>query len=337
MAINKTVNKSTSSHGAMRNCIEYVLKDAKIKDGFVEITGPYEEDVIDYYKVYNSFLEEKRLWGKDSGRMYAHNIISFHKDENISPEEAFNFGKEFAENWFPNHQTLICVHQDRDHVHIHMVTNTVSFIDGKKLHATKKDLQRMKEFTNKMCRERGLTIAEKGKAFEGTSRDLGEITAWSKDKYNLLKAQSKESFVADCALCILKVLPNSSSNEDFIKGMKEMGWTVNWTDKRKHITFINEKGQKVRDSNLEMTFNIQVSKEALNGKFIGKDEWSRADTIPSRGSTKPKGRESIVPGTNSKTPSLREQLKQHERESRALAGQTTPSRKKAKSKGISIG
>lgn len=42
----------------------------------VAVIGPYEQDVITYDGVYQSFLEEKRIWGKDSGRMYAHNIIS---------------------------------------------------------------------------------------------------------------------------------------------------------------------------------------------------------------------------------------------------------------------
>ena len=39
----------------MRNCIEYVLKDQKVSGGYIEITGPYAEDTIDYDKVYNSF------------------------------------------------------------------------------------------------------------------------------------------------------------------------------------------------------------------------------------------------------------------------------------------
>lgn len=89
MAINKTVNKSTKSHGAMRNVLEYVLREMKTKDHLVAVTGPYERSVINYDNVYQSFLEEKRLWNKDSGRMYAHNIISFHKDEDITLEEAF--------------------------------------------------------------------------------------------------------------------------------------------------------------------------------------------------------------------------------------------------------
>lgn len=41
MAVNKVVNKSTKSHGAMRNVIEYVLRDDKVREGYVDITGPY--------------------------------------------------------------------------------------------------------------------------------------------------------------------------------------------------------------------------------------------------------------------------------------------------------
>ena len=84
MAINKTVNKSTKSHGAMRNVLEYVLRDSKTKEHLVTVTGPYDRSVIDYDNAYQTFLEEKRLWNKDSGRMYAHNVISFHKDEEIT-------------------------------------------------------------------------------------------------------------------------------------------------------------------------------------------------------------------------------------------------------------
>ena len=161
MAVNKTVNKRTNSHGAMRNCIEYVLRQDKTSEQLAYVTGPYCHDEINYDLVYRTFLEEKKLWNKDSGRMYAHNIISWHKDEQITPEQAFEFGKEFAEKWFQGFQTLVAVHKDKDHIHCHLVTNSVSYEDGKKLHTTKKDLERMKQFTNQMCRKRGLTVAEK--------------------------------------------------------------------------------------------------------------------------------------------------------------------------------
>lgn len=85
MAINKTINKRTNTHGAMRNCIEYVLRQDKTNELFTCVTGPYCHDEINYDLVYRTFLEEKKLWDKDSGRMYAHNIISWHKDEQITP------------------------------------------------------------------------------------------------------------------------------------------------------------------------------------------------------------------------------------------------------------
>ena len=275
MAINKTINKRTNTHGAMRNCIEYVLRQDKTNELFTCVTGPYCHDEINYDLVYRTFLEEKKLWDKDSGRMYAHNIISWHKDEQITPEQALEFGKEFAENWFSGFQTLVAVHKDKDHIHCHLVTNSVSYEDGRKLHNTRKDLECMKQLTNQMCRERELTVAEKGKHFDGSQIEKGEVIAWSKDKYNLFRQQVKDSFVADCAMAVLKALENCISKEKFIEKMKQFGWNVNWTEKRKHITFQNQEGKKVRDSNLFKTFHLDISKEGLENEFNGNRKKAR--------------------------------------------------------------
>ena len=283
MAINKTINKRTNTHGAMRNCIEYVLRQDKTSELLTYVTSPYCRDEINYDLVYRTFLEEKKMWDKDSGRMYAHNIISWHKDEQITLEQAFEFGKEFAEKWFSGFQTLVAVHKDKDHIHCHLVTNSVSYEDGRKLHNTKKDLERMKQLTNQMCRERGLTVAEKGKHFDESQIEKGEVIAWSKDKYNLFRQQVKDSFVADCAMAVLKALDNCISKEKFIEKMKQFGWNVNWTEKRKHITFQNQDGKKVRDSNLSKTFHLDISKEDLENEFDRNYERVRAEAERTNG------------------------------------------------------
>ena len=283
MAVNKTINKRTNTHGAMRNCIEYVLRPDKTSELLTYVTGPYRHDEINYDLVYRTFLEEKKMWNKDTGRMYAHNIISWHKDEQITPEQALEFGKEFAENWFSGFQTLVAVHKDKDHIHCHLVTNSVSYEDGRKLHNTKKDLERMKQLTNQMCRECGLTVAEKGKHFDGSQIEKGEVIAWSKDKYNLFCQQVKDSFVADCAMAVLKALENCISKEMFIEKMKQFGWNVNWTEKRKHITFQNQDGKKVRDSNLSKTFHLDISKEDLENEFDRNYERVRAEAERTNG------------------------------------------------------
>ena len=283
MAINKTINKRTNSHGAMRNCIEYVLRPDKTSELLTYVTGPYRHDEINYDLVYRTFLEEKKMWDKDTGRMYAHNIISWHKDEQITPDQALEFGKEFAEKWFSGFQTLVAVHKDKDHIHCHLVTNSVSYEDGRKLHNTRKDLERMKQLSNQMCRERGLTVTEKGKHFDGSQIEKGEVVAWSKDKYNLFRQQVKDSFVADCAMAVLKALENCISKEKFIEKMKQFGWNVNWTEKRKHITFQNQDGKKVRDSNLSKTFHLDISKEGLENEFNRNYERVRAEAERTNG------------------------------------------------------
>ena len=291
MAINKTINKRTNTHGAMRNCIEYVLRKGKAEENLTYVTGPYSPEEINYDLVYRTFLEEKRLWDKDSGRMYSHNIISWHKDEQITPEQAFEFGKEFAENWFRGFQTLVAVHKDKDHIHCHLVTNSVSYEDGRKLHNTRKDLERMKQFTNQMCRERGLTVAERGKHFDGSEIERGEVIAWSKDKYNLFRQQGKDSFMVDCAMTILKVIEVCFNKEQFIEKMKQLGWSVNWTEKRKHITFQNQDGKKVRDSNLSKTFHLNISKEGLEHEFDGNRQKARDTAERDNGRTDGKDKE----------------------------------------------
>ena len=269
MAINKVVNNGGCSHGAMRNAMEYVLRDNSLEEEYVEITGPYNGETINYDEVYQTWLAEKRMWDKDSGRMYAHNIISFHKDEQITPEQVLEIGRQFVDRFFPEHQSLVTVHRDKEHLHCHILTNSVSYVDGHKLHQTKRDLEQQKKFTNELCRDRGLSIAEKGHHFDGTVIEQGEIRSWSKDKYNLLINDTKKSFVADCGLAIMDVMSGGCfGRDDFIAGMASHGWSVQWEDNRKHIVFENEDGDRVRDSRIEKTFEgLEVNKEALTHEF----------------------------------------------------------------------
>lgn len=205
--------------------------------------------------------------------MYTHNIISFHKDESVAPAEVLEIGKQFAERFFPEHQNIIAVHQDKDHIHCHIVTNSVSYVDGRKLHQTKHELQEQKDYTNQICRERGLTVTEKGRHFDGTEIEKETILSWDKSKYKLLVDDKKKSYLVDLAVAIESARRKSHNREAFILSMKEAGWDVNWTDRRKNITFVNqETGKKVRDTNISKTFTMDIGKEALERDFERKTE-----------------------------------------------------------------
>ena len=267
MAINKVINNPAKTHAAMRSLIRYVLKDEKVQDGYVMVQGPFNYNVINTENVTQAFIDEKQLWNKDSGRMCAHNVISFHPDDYVTERECLEIGQDFCQEFFSDFQSLIAVHQDKDHLHIHIVTNTVSFVDGHKLHQTKKDLQRQKDFTNKLCASRGLHVAEKGKHFDGTDIEPGEIRAWNKNKYQMLVDEQKESYMIDCAKAIVETVPECSDSKEFVVKMELRGWIVSWNETKGHIVFRNKVGKTIRDTNLTGTFTFNIGLEEVINEF----------------------------------------------------------------------
>lgn len=104
---------------------------------------------------------------------------------------------------------------------MYLITNTVSYEDGRKLHNTRKDLEQIKQLTNEMCMERGLSVATKGKNFYGEDLEEGHVRAWSKDKYHLLANESKDSYLTDCGLAVLDSMEQCESKEEFISNMRK--------------------------------------------------------------------------------------------------------------------
>lgn len=62
-------------------------------------------------------------------------------------------------------------------------------------------------------------------------------------------------------------IKSAINKETFIQKMYNKGWKTNWSENRKYITFINNEGKKVRNSNIEKTFNIK-SQQRLDNHLI---------------------------------------------------------------------
>lgn len=270
MAINKIITAKASTHSAMKSCIAYVLRDDKTPDKLIGITGPYNYQDITTQNVYDSFISEKQAWNKDSGRMYMHSVISFHKDEYITPQEAYDMGYKLASEdpFYNKFQTLISLHQEKDHTHIHFVTNTVSYFDGHKEHHSANDVKALMERTNKFCLQRGLTVAHKGQHFDGTAIENGNISTYNNNEYRLYE-QHKMSWKKDVLDAIYEVVEQSDNKDEFVEGMADRGITTLWKDERKNITFIDATGNKIRAATLAKTFNADFlkTKESLEAKI----------------------------------------------------------------------
>ena len=268
MAIIKAINSRSKNTTALKNVLAYVMRSDKTKTELTYVFGAWNDNIaVTNDSVYKAFKEEKDFWNKNKGRMYAHNVISFAPDEQITPTEVLEFAKEWTGKVYHGFNSLIAVHTDTDHLHCHVITNSVSYIDGHKLHATKLDLARAKKLCNEMCKERGFDVTQKGKHFDGKEADVGEIRTWNKNKYKAIAYADKQSYLAECAETVLGACMAARCMEQFNKIMFRNGWKEKNRKNCSYPTFEDNAGHKINGRNLEKSFNIHCSADDLTVCF----------------------------------------------------------------------
>ncbi len=121
-------------------------------------------------------LAVKRRYGKESCTVAYHGYQSFAPGE-ATPEIAHEIGVKLAQRlWGDRYQVLVATHLDHEnHLHNHFVINTVSFVDGIKFHRTAEDYRAMREASDALCREYGLSVIEKPQ--RGKAQHYGEWRA----------------------------------------------------------------------------------------------------------------------------------------------------------------
>ena len=142
-----SATKSTS------RAINYAEKRAEEKSGL--------NCDIDYAK--SSFKATRELYGKTGGNE-GHVIIQSFKPGEVTPEQCNQLGLELTEKFAPNHQVAVYTHNDTDHVHNHIVINSIDLETGKKFNNNKQALRDLRDFNDDVCREHGLSVPEKDTA-----------------------------------------------------------------------------------------------------------------------------------------------------------------------------
>ncbi|MDR1563721.1 MAG: relaxase/mobilization nuclease domain-containing protein [Oscillospiraceae bacterium] len=223
--------KFTNSNHGLKAILRYVAQYAKTEARLVSGKDCMPESAL------AEMQTVKRMYGKDTGRQYIHLIQSFSPEEKLTHAQAHEIGVKLADR-FPGFQAVIATHKDRGHIHNHIVLNSVNMDTGLKWQQSKKELQAVKDYSDSLCMERGLTvISEKSQA-----RDMG---------INELKAAEKgESWKFKLMNAIDSAMENSANKGDFIANMERMGYGVKWIDHYKYITYTTPEGQKCRDNRL---------------------------------------------------------------------------------------
>ena len=202
---------------------------------------------------YNEMMNTKLRFKKADGRMYYHLLQSFHPDEKLTPETAHEIALRFAEENFKGYEVLVATHVDRNHIHSHFVINSVNAEDGYKYHPDNHEIQKLRDNSDKLCSEYGLSVIESAPS---------KVSGMSAREYRL--ADKGQSWKLDLAMAIDEAMRYAVSREHFIQLMELEGYKVNWRDTRKHITYTCPNSMKCRDNKLH---EEKYLKEAMTNEF----------------------------------------------------------------------
>lgn len=160
------------------------------------------------------FMETKRLMHNEGGRSCYHGYQSFKADE-VDADTAHSIGVALArELWGDRFQVVIATHCNTGHYHNHFVINSVSDVDGKKFYNSPADYRRMREVSDRLCREAKISVIE----YPADRRaNYGEWLA-EKNGKPTMRSRIRED--------IDRAILASTTEREFQRVMKEMGYEV---------------------------------------------------------------------------------------------------------------
>lgn len=201
--------------------IDYIINKKKTED----------EKYVSSYKCNtdkNIALKEfyllKNQFGKEEG-ILAHHFIQSFKPGEVDEETAHKVGMEWAEKLLDgNYQFIISTHNDKGHIHNHVIANSVGF-NGRKYNACRHQLEDIRRYSDLVCLEHGLSVIE----------------AKRKTKYRSykewLESKNKTSWKDVVREDIDFVISSSASFEEFIQKMKLEGYHMKYGSNVKYMTF----------------------------------------------------------------------------------------------------
>ena len=203
MAITKTMHMKASGKGKidihLEHAINYILQPKKL--GNSNLTGGIN-CLPD--SAYEQMKATKQMFGKAGGRQGYHFVISLKPGEG-TPKIMYDIAMRFTEEAFGGeYETVVAVHTDRNHLHAHIIINSVNMVTGYKFQYHEGDWKyKFQPITNKLCDEYGLNItpAEYSKEPKNMARPQWEreqvFSKWIEQdaRFCALNAENMEHFI----------------------------------------------------------------------------------------------------------------------------------------------
>ena len=158
------VTKILARGARLDQAIQYVLNGDKTDH---QILTAHQN--CDPGREFRQMMDTKRAVEKLDGRQCYHIIQSFKPGE-ITPELALEIAKEFAAEYLPDYEVVIGTHVDKNHIHSHLVFNSVNAQTGEKYHVSTQEYYRqIRAISDRLCREHGLSVVMEGQPSQAVS------------------------------------------------------------------------------------------------------------------------------------------------------------------------
>jgi hypothetical protein len=219
------------------------------------------------------------------GNNLAHHLMQSFEPGEVTPEQAHEIGKRLADEVTKGqYEYVLTTHIDKGHVHNHIMFCAVNFMDYHKYNSNKRTLYQIRNASDRLCRESGLSIVKPGKHIEYTDKDGQRRTRPAKEQ-----GRSYAEYAADKAggswkgklkIAIDTTIPQAKDFEDFLRLMEAAGYEV----KRRGDTISlrapgQEKFTRLRGETLGEKYSIEQIIDRIQGK-------KRAVSAPKRDSKK---------------------------------------------------
>ena len=203
MAITKVMHMKASGKARidihLEHAINYILQPKKLGDANLAGGINCLPDTA-----YEQMKATKQMFGKAGGRQGYHFVLSLKPGEG-TPEIMYDIAIRFAEKAFGGeYETVVAVHTDRNHLHAHIIINSVNMVTGYKFQYHEGDWKyKFQPITNKLCEEYGLHItpAEYSKEPKNMARpqwERGQVfSKWIEQdaRFCALNAENMEHFI----------------------------------------------------------------------------------------------------------------------------------------------
>jgi hypothetical protein len=212
----------------------------------------------------NQFDTVKMRFGKEGGIVAGHCYQSFREGE-VSAAEAHEIGVELArELWGDRFQVIVATHLNTKHFHNHFVFNSVSFCDGNRFHFCNEAYRNLRETSDRLCKEHGLSIIENPEGKRLNMNIYKMEQAGMPTRYNIARQAIDEA------------VSLSLNMEEFAGELKKRGYVCKLDPKHKYWSIVPPGWNKsIRTYRL----GEEYTKDRIMERVYGNDPSVRTERI----------------------------------------------------------